>query len=138
MKATINNEDYAIKFYYEPMVLHRIDRLQQTTHGVLCTEGETVPQPAPEGWKPDVIRTHCIITRGEDTLVTAYVTQNSVDQFCRATGRKLALSKALQKLTEEKRVRRQFWQAYFDGVKHTHNLRGLEGGEEAHAFQAWE
>ena len=51
----------------------------------------------------------CTINDGEEE----YALCNPKDQFCKATGRKIALARALKNMNFDKPSRRQFWAEYF-------------------------
>ena len=63
--------------------------------------------------------TQCYITaldKEQDaylTLAVGETVQSRQDNFCRATGRKIALARALAVLTNDRELRKSFWDAYF-------------------------
>jgi len=63
--------------------------------------------------------TQCYITTPDKeqdaylTLAVGETVQSRQDNFCRATGRKIALARALAVLTNDRELRKSFWDAYF-------------------------
>lgn len=65
--------------------------------------------------------TGCVIRRTDhlgEVLSYGIATCHDNDQFCKATGRKLSLARALKKAGFTKTTRAEVWSAYFAQVRH--------------------
>lgn len=63
-------------------------------------------------WGDGTKSTECFITKGNDTKEGFAICDPS-DNFCKNTGRKLALTRALKSLDVNYELRTRFWDAYF-------------------------
>jgi hypothetical protein len=67
-----------------------------------------------ETGRPRVTTTCNVVTDGSDEAVTFGVAVcHPIDNFCKNTGRKLSLFRAIKMLGLPKEFRKKFWRAYF-------------------------
>ena len=92
MKVRIGNDEYVVKFKHYRYDLDRHD--QEVLNSMY--HGQTVCQ-----------------IEGKERLHTGVACCSLSDQFCRATGRKLAFTRAVSAFDRDTRT--QFWGAYLNG-----------------------
>ena len=96
-KLNVGSTKYNVYFRYRPVPDRRYDK------------NHAVP----------LRMTQCYITTPDKeqdaylTLAVGETVQSRQDNFCRATGRKIALARALAVLTNDRELRKSFWDAYF-------------------------
>jgi hypothetical protein len=75
-------------------------------------------------WKHDIAGgfTVCKIFEGESLSFMGMAIKHPQDQFCRATGRKISLVKALEISELSKSEKRIIWRDYFSQVKGNINI----------------
>jgi beta-mannanase len=72
---------------------------------------ENHTQDAPGLFETPESSTTCTISIGEEVVNRGKATLCRKDQYCRATGRKVAMTRALKSFP--KQVRKEFWATYF-------------------------
>jgi hypothetical protein len=61
--------------------------------------------------------TTCIVTKGDKLICKGNSHCHKKDNFVKATGRKIALTRAIELLQLDKESRKEMWNKYFEKVK---------------------
>ena len=64
-------------------------------------------------WRYDDLATICFVRKNTEAIATGWAVCNRTDNFCKDTGRKLSLTRALSGFPRT--MRKQFWNEYFNG-----------------------
>ena len=100
MQLSVNGKDYIVKFHHASMPF---DTNEQSYKTFPITNGST-------------IGSLCQIIEGEKIVEQGEARCSLKDQFCRAIGRKIALTRAIRQLypgEKNKKSRADFWSAYW-------------------------
>ena len=116
MKITIDGKEYRVWFDY-PQRLERFKYKQRTICFII---------PASADVEAPISEIEAVKYRG----CVGRATKSHGDQFNKATGRKIALGRALQQLTADRAVRADAWRQYFEQTRHPEYKRERTGYSE--------
>jgi len=105
-KLNVGSTKYNVYFRYRPVPDKKYDKDHTVPLRSTQCYIEAVDVSKIDTNNPDEKPGYFVVAHGETV-------QSRQDNFCRATGRKIALARALANLTHDRELRKAFWDAYF-------------------------